>query len=206
MRKQLLLFLAIISLVFAAPSLTTPSSGGVPAGNDTEIQFNNAGSFGGNPNFVFDSTTETLTLTNANVTGSMIIGDISYPTAFSGGYKVLASNGAGDGLSFSYINNLNPAANKSSDYEITNTDGYVYIMATSGAGNVVITLPSADDNPQRIISIKKIDSGAGDIIVSANYVGELIDAAATLTLADQYDTVNLIAYNSNWNILSSLGL
>jgi hypothetical protein len=44
--------------------------GGTPGGADTQIQFNNAGSFGGSTNFIWDNTTGTLTVTgDINYTG-----------------------------------------------------------------------------------------------------------------------------------------
>lgn len=36
--------------------------GGTPGGDDTEVQFNDAGSFGGEPEFTYDKTTATLTV------------------------------------------------------------------------------------------------------------------------------------------------
>jgi hypothetical protein len=38
--------------------------GGVPAGSDTEVQFNNAGAFGADSAFTYNATTDTLTATN----------------------------------------------------------------------------------------------------------------------------------------------
>ena len=43
--------------------------GGTPGGATTQVQFNNNGSFGGDSNFTFNSTTNTLTATN--ITGSL---------------------------------------------------------------------------------------------------------------------------------------
>ena len=45
--------------------ITGGSSGnGTVGGTNTQVQFNNAGNFGGDPNFVFNSATSTLTITN----------------------------------------------------------------------------------------------------------------------------------------------
>jgi len=40
------------------------ASGGTPAGSDTQIQYNNAGSFGASSDFIFDQATSTFTATN----------------------------------------------------------------------------------------------------------------------------------------------
>jgi hypothetical protein len=37
-----------------SPKLDLPSSGGTPAGNDTDIQFNDSGTFGGDDNFQYE--------------------------------------------------------------------------------------------------------------------------------------------------------
>ena len=53
-----------------------PGTGGgtPPAGNDTAIQFNNNGSFGGNANLTFNSTTNTLALNGNLITNSLQMG------------------------------------------------------------------------------------------------------------------------------------
>ena len=53
----------------------TGGGGGTPGGSTTQVQFNNAGAFGGDSDFTYNSTTNTLTVpnitaTNLNVTGS----------------------------------------------------------------------------------------------------------------------------------------
>jgi len=44
--------------------------GGTPGGFNTYVQFNDAGSFGGSGNFVFNKTTDTLSVSNINVSGN----------------------------------------------------------------------------------------------------------------------------------------
>jgi hypothetical protein len=48
--------------------------GGSPGGSNTEIQFNNAGTFGGDTGLTYNSTTKQLHVTG-NITGNYIIGD-----------------------------------------------------------------------------------------------------------------------------------
>lgn len=52
-------------------SWTTPSTGGTPGGSNTQIQFNNAGSFGGVANLTYDSSTNTLATVNATLSGAL---------------------------------------------------------------------------------------------------------------------------------------
>ena len=49
------------------------------------------------------------------------------------------------------------------------------------------------------ITIKKVDSGAGNVIIDGN--GALIDGAATITLTTQYESVTLQWDGTNWNKL-----
>lgn len=54
---------------------TQASSGGTgrPSGTDTQVQFNDGGSFGGNSGLVFDKTTTTLTAANLVVSGGLTV-------------------------------------------------------------------------------------------------------------------------------------
>lgn len=51
---------------------------GEPGGSNTQVQFNNNGTFGGDPNFIFNSTTDTVTVGGNFVANSMQIGSGVY--------------------------------------------------------------------------------------------------------------------------------
>jgi len=55
---------------------------GTPGGADTQVQFNNAGSFGGDADFVYNSTTNTLTVVN------LVTSSISPPATLTGTYTI----------------------------------------------------------------------------------------------------------------------
>ena len=55
---------------------------GTPGGADTQVQFNDAGAFGGDANFTFNSTTDTLTVTNIEVE------TIQAPATLTGTYTI----------------------------------------------------------------------------------------------------------------------
>lgn len=57
-------------------SWTTPSTGGTPGGSNTQVQFNNAGSFGGSANLTFNGTTLSVT-GNISASGTFSAGNIS---------------------------------------------------------------------------------------------------------------------------------
>jgi hypothetical protein len=103
---------------------TGGGSGATPAGSNTQVQFNDGGSFGANSSFTFNKTTGTLNTTNltattanlttANVTGNIDVGNIA------------ASN-----LTVSSAANLGSIDN-------VNIDGGTYgqYLTTDGLGNL----------------------------------------------------------------------
>lgn len=65
--------------------------GGTPGGSNTQVQFNDGGSFAGDADFVYDKTTHTLSVANLSVTGSGVVsltGDLKV-----GGNDIQASDG-----------------------------------------------------------------------------------------------------------------
>ena len=125
---------------------------------------------------------------------------------------------------FSYINGTvtnsiyNEKAliqNKSANYNVKAYDDVVFM--TTGATNKTVTLSygqigflessvvlnindvetTLDYGKQ--ITIKKVDSGIGNVIIDGN--GALIDGAATITLTTQYESVTLQWDGTNWNKL-----
>lgn len=57
--------------VHISGSLTGVSVSSTPAGSNTQVQFNDAGAFAGSPGLVYSKTTETLTVGNLTVTGTL---------------------------------------------------------------------------------------------------------------------------------------
>lgn len=70
---------------------------GNPGGSNTQIQFNDAGVFGGDPGFTYNKITNTVELTNVNATGEVNLGSISNLTITGGtaGY-FLRTDGTGN--------------------------------------------------------------------------------------------------------------
>jgi hypothetical protein len=70
---------------------------GSPGGANTQIKFNNAGTFGGDPGFTYDSITNTLDVINVVATGEVDLGSVSYLTITGGiaGYY-LRTDGTGN--------------------------------------------------------------------------------------------------------------
>lgn len=80
-----------------------------PGGSNTQVQFNDSGSFAGNAGLTFDKTTTTLTVNNLNVATSSNLGLVGN-LVISGGSpgQVLTTNGAG-GLSWGTISSSGTA-------------------------------------------------------------------------------------------------
>lgn len=88
-------------------TLTATGGGGsgTPGGNDAEVQFNDGGSFGGDPNFTFDKSSSTLTVNNLSGSLTRLADGSSYLVAgnnisiFSGsnGQITISSTASGGG-------------------------------------------------------------------------------------------------------------
>lgn len=89
---------------------------------------------------------------------------------------------------------------KSADYTVTDTDNIRTVGMTTGASARTVTLPTAADNTHRIITVKKVDNGAGTCTVDGEG-SETIDGATTLVLTSQYDGVTIQCDGTNWKIL-----
>jgi len=76
------------SLTLNGSAITGGGGGGTPGGADTQVQFNDAGSFGGSANFTFDGST--VTTPDAKVNGDLVVENTS-------GAVLTVSGSGGDG-------------------------------------------------------------------------------------------------------------
>jgi len=88
----------------------------------------------------------------------------------------------------------------SGDYTVLDDDGFRHVHVTTGASDRTITLPTASDNTDRMLVIKKVDSGAGKVIVDGEGA-ETIDAWTTAYLAEQYDNITIVCDGTGWHVL-----
>lgn len=89
----------------------------------------------------------------------------------------------------------------SSDTVLTDNDNVGIVLATSGSDGLTLTLPTAADNSNRRVTIKKVDSGTSPVTI-AGEVGETIDGASDFDLPAQYMFVELLCDGSDWNIIN----
>lgn len=69
-------------------------------------------------------------------------------------------------------------------------------LCTAGSGGITLTLPSASGNTGRIIYIKKIDAGVGNVIISG-----AIDGGSQKILYYQYESMTVVSNGSSWYII-----
>ena len=116
-------------------TIDTTGSGGTPGGSDTEVQYNNAGVFGGDSDFTFDGTTVTIENScyingdiNSVVTGGSDFSLVARATI--GGYSQgLISFGGGDD------SDMTLSAGKAGEA------GNILLLAGSGSGKITTDSP-----------------------------------------------------------------
>ncbi len=90
---------------------------------------------------------------------------------------------------------------KSADYTVTDTDGVGTILVTTSSTTRTITLPTAADNTGRRLTVKKVDSGTGFVVLDGEG-SETIDGITTTNVYTQYGTITIVCDGSNWLIVS----
>lgn len=91
---------------------------------------------------------------------------------------------------------------KSAAYTAIGSDDI--ILVTAGATDKTITLPAAATMAGVILTVKRMDAAAGNVIVDGN-ASETIDGATTKTLGAQYSAITIVGNGTNWSILNQLG-
>lgn len=73
-------------------------------------------------------------------------------------------------------------------------------LVTTGASNLTMTLPSSPTDGQ-IVTVKKIDSGAGEVIIQGDGTDPIDDSTAGKRLYYQYESLTCVAYSDEWYII-----
>lgn len=69
---------------------------------------------------------------------------------------------------------------------------------TTGASVITATLPAAASNSGKRLTFKKVDTGAGRLIIDGNS-SETIDGYTTVEVAFQHDVIDIICDGANWH-------
>jgi len=84
--------------------------------------------------------------------------------------------------------------------DYTMTWGDEMILADASSAAITVTLPDPASYPDEALSIKKIDSSTNAVTV-APHGSETIDGAASVSLANQWDSVTVKSDGTNWYVL-----
>lgn len=88
---------------------------------------------------------------------------------------------------------------KSADYTILDDDDVNTILMTTAGTDRTVTLPTAADNANRQITIKKVDSGTGSVTIDGEGA-ETIDGATTIEFFNQYNFITVNCDGTSWHI------
>lgn len=88
----------------------------------------------------------------------------------------------------------------SANYTVTDTDGYDTILVTTGASDRTITLPTAADNNGREITIQKVDTALGIVIVDGEGA-ETVAGFSTYKVPLVNDYIKVVCDGSNWYVV-----
>lgn len=88
------------------------------------------------------------------------------------------------------------------NYVVLDGDNYTTFLFSTGGSNRTLTLPTAADNTNRVIRVKKIDSGSGRVTVDGENT-ETVEGAADIRLFAQNDGVTLQCNGTTWYVVAS---
>jgi hypothetical protein len=137
------------------------SGNGVVGGSNTQVQFNDSGSFGGDANFLFDKSTSELFVNNANIaniTANLISGNIttdSQPNITSLG--VLSSlSVSGTTSIYAGIENVELISVQSGNCNFNMLDGSIQYTTANATGNIILNFRgSSSVTANSMISVGK---------------------------------------------------
>jgi hypothetical protein len=158
---------------------TGGSGNGVPSGANTQIQYNNAGSFGASAGFTFNSTSNALSVpgnitANGNILGGNILGNIS--AADGNGSVQFNYNGflsADAGFNYDavantlYVETINVSGKNARGVQAA----YVGVTGFTPLGSNVVAQFAGNADSYTQINFQNISNGSGasgDYIVTAN--------------------------------------
>lgn len=171
---------------------------GEPGGANTQVQFNDSGSFGGDSGFTYDKVTNTLTVENISA------GNSSEDTVtIAGSLDVTGDLTVNDIAS---VGNLSAEGNVSGEYLIGN--GYYISGLTLDVANYVAQPDQSNITSLGNLEYLNIDGDTvslGNITISGSYSGSNLSLGSNLTAANGSFT-NKVTIGSNLTINSAANL
>ena len=159
--------------------LSTGGGGGTPGGNNRDVQFNNSGVFGGESQFTYDSSTNTLGVSSVTITDTLIASGFTYPSSsptptIGQVVTITSANtlGFSSASGVSFINGLNDAASN-----ITPNFSNSIML---GQKPILASLNNADNNTAVGLSaMYQITSGTSNVAIGYN-AGNTITSGSNL--------------------------
>ncbi len=148
--------------------LSTGGGGGTPGGNNKDVQFNNGVSFGGESQFTYDSSTNTLGVSSVTITDTLIASGFTYPPSSSTPAigQVVTLTGANT-LGFSSASGVN-TIDGLNDAASNNTPNFTNSIML-GQKPITGTLNNADNNTAVGLSaMYQITSGTSNVAIGYN--------------------------------------
>jgi hypothetical protein len=175
-----------------------------PAGSDTQIQFNNAGAFGGSANLVWDGTNVTLGATGAlrlgDTTGGEYVGlkapgtvpasyTLTLPTATGTADQILVTDGSGN-LSFTDVaGGTSWQAVKTTGFTAVAGEGY-FCDTTSAAFTATLPAGTLGDEISFIDYAGTFDTN--NLTIAPNGAEKIQGSAASLTVSVERAGLTLV--------------
>ena len=187
-------------------NLTWASAGSTGiSGSNTQVQYNNAGSFGASANFTFNNTSNTLTVDKivangvglTNITGANVTGFVPNANVANTAYLVDGSNVSGP-VAFATVANSVAGANVSGVVANANYAAYAGNVINASQSNITLVGTLANLNVTGNITTGNANLGN---LVTANYFsgnGSLLTGVA----ASSATTAGTVTTNAQPNITS----
>lgn len=168
---------------------------GSPGGANTQIQFNDAGSFGGDSGFTYNKLTNTLTV--ENITAGNSPDDV---VTIAGDMSVTGDVSVNDILS---VGNLSAAGNVTGDYLIGN-GAYITGLTTDVANYVAQPIQSNITAVGTLASLSLVGNitSTANIAISGDYTGSNVALSANIS-ASNGSFRNLVTVGSNLTVNNS---
>jgi hypothetical protein len=135
------------------------------------------------------------------ISGSSTIEDSGVPIesgVVAGTYNKVTVDKYGRATSGSNVSLTLNIVSKTADYTLTSLDDVV--LVTCSGSDITVALPAAASNTGKLFNIKKLDSTIYSLIINPN-LSETIDGETTISILDQYNSLQIISNGTSWFIL-----
>ena len=179
----------------------TGGGGGTPGGTNTQIQFNDAGSFGGNANLTFDKATSILTIIGNVVANNANLGNLATANYFSGSGNLLSNiQGANVSGAVAYAT----TANSVSGSNVTGAVAYATTANSVAGSNVtgaVAYATTANSVSGSNVSGEVTYAATANSVAGSNVTGA-VSYATTANSVSGSNVTGAVAYATTANSVS----